>query len=306
MRVVLATDGSEHANEAAKFLAHLPHSKQLEISVLTIVNVPYLSSASSASGWRSETIQRETKAAQETYQQIAEMFEGADATLQHIIGEGYLGETIVEEAAKRDADLVVMGARGRSTISRILLGSTSDYVATHAPCSVLVIRPTGIQADQHPRLRVALAYDDTGPSQAAIEEFSEFEWGPQTEMHVISVVSYVSEFLNEVVIEPDDVKKEMENAVRTAAKQLHKVAPSVHSHLIECDHIGDGIVIFTEEQDCDLVVMGNTSRSKLGQWLLGSVSRYVLRHAPCSVWITRNRMIKGTENQASSQTSEFV
>jgi nucleotide-binding universal stress UspA family protein len=277
----------------------------LDLSVLTVINIPHLNSTRPDSQWRPACVKRETEAANETFQHICEMFAGADASVQHLSREGYLGETIVDEATKSGADLVVLGARGRSTISRILLGSTSDYVATHAPCSVLVVRPTGIQAHQHQQLRVALAYDDTGPSQAAIEEFSEFEWGQHTEMHVVSVVSYVSEFLNEVVIEPDDVKQEAEKGLRVAAKQLRDVAPSVHSHLIECDHIGDGIVQFTEEQDCDLVVMGNTSRSKLGQLLLGSVSRYVLRHAPCSVWITRNRMIKGTASRAN-QSAEVV
>ena len=306
MKVLLATDGSEYADEAARFLAHLPHAERLDVSVLTVINIPYVNSTRPNSEWRPECVRRESEAAQAVFEKVAEMFAGANAGLRHLTHEGYLGETIVEEARKSESDLVVLGARGRSTISRILLGSTSDYVATHAPCSVLVVRPTGIQTHNHERLRVALAYDETGPSQAAIEEFSEFQWGPQTEMHVISVVSYVSEFLNEAVIEPDAIKDQTENAVREAAKQLQDVAPAVHSHLIESDHIGDGIVQFTEEKDCDLVVMGNTSRSKLGQFVLGSVSRYVLRHAPCSVWITRNRMIKGPQQQASDQSAELV
>lgn len=306
MKVLLATDGSEHAEEAAKFLAHLPHAQKLDVSVLTVVNLPYLNETHANTDLRSECVAREQKAARETFERIEQMFEGANASVSHVICEGYLGETIVQQAGKTGANLIVMGARGRSAISRMLLGSTTDYVATHAPCSVLVIRPTGIQTLQHQRLRVAMAYDETGPSQAAIEEFREFEWGPQTEMHVISVVSYVSEFLNETVIDPEEVKEDVENAVRQAAGQLHDVAPSVHAHLIECDHIGDGIVKFTEERDCDLVVMGHTNRSTLGQWLLGSVSKYVLRHAPCSVWITRNRTIKGFPKHADQQTSKVV
>ena len=306
MKVLLATDGSEYADEATRFLAHLPHAERLDVCVLTVINIPYVNSTRPNSEWRPECVRRESEAAQAVFEKVAEMFTGANASLRHVMLEGYLGETIVEEAKKSESELVVLGARGRSTISRILLGSTSDYVATHAPCSVLVVRPTGIQSHKHERLRIALAYDETGPSQAAIEEFSEFQWGPQTEMHVISVVSYVSEFLNEAVIQPETVKDQTENAIREAAKQLHAVAPSVHSHLIESDHIGDGIVRFTEEQDCDLVVMGNTSRSKLGQLVLGSVSRYVLRHAPCSVWITRNRMIKGAPQWASDQSAELV
>ena len=306
MRILLATDGSQNADEAAMFLAHLPHAEKLDVSVLTVINIPYVNSTRPGDQWRPECVRRETEFAEQAYQRVAAMFEGANASLKHVIREGYLGETIVDEATKSGSELVVVGARGRSAVSRILLGSTSDYVATHAPCSVLVIRPSGIQSHQHERLRVALAYDETGPSQAAIEEFSEFQWGPQTEMHVISVVSYVSEFLNEVVVEPGAIKERAENAVREAAKQLHDVAPAVASHLIESDHIGEGIVQFSEEKDCDLVVMGHTSRSALGQLVLGSVSRYVLRHAPCSVWITRNRMIEGIKRRAGDQSAELV
>lgn len=304
MKVLLATDGSAYAEEAAKFLAHLPHAGTLDISVLTVINIPHVDTASADDRWRPDCMRRETAAAETTFEQVAEMFEGADAAIKHVTREGYRGETIVDEAVKSNADLIVMGARGRSSISRMLLGSTSDYVATHAPCSVLVIRPTGIQSETHPRLRVALAYDETGPSQAAIEEFSEFEWGPQTEMHVISVVSYVSEFLNESVIDPADVRQHTETALRRAAAQLHDVAPNVHSHLIECDHIGDGIAQYAQDQDCDLVVMGHTSRSRLGEFLLGSVSKYVLRHAPCSVWITRNRIIEGPKNRRGRETHQ--
>jgi nucleotide-binding universal stress UspA family protein len=306
MKVLLATDGSEYADEAARFLAHLAHADKLDVSILTVINIPYVNSTRPAAEWRPECIARETEVAKQAYERVAQMFDGAFATVKHVSREGYLGETIIDEAKKSQAELIVMGARGRSTISRILLGSTSDYVATHAPCSVLVVRPTGIQTHEHQRLRVALAYDETGPSQAAIEEFSEFQWGPQTEMHVISAVSYVSEFLNEVVVEPNAVKGAAENAVRKAAEQLREAAPLVQSHLIESDHIGDGIVQFIEEKDCDLVVMGSASRSTFSQFVLGSISRYVLRHAPCSVWITRNRMIQGIKHDAGKDSAELV
>jgi nucleotide-binding universal stress UspA family protein len=51
-------------------------------------------------------------------------------------------EYAILEAAGRDrSDLVVVGSRGLSGVARVLLGSVSEYVATHAHCSVLVVRP---------------------------------------------------------------------------------------------------------------------------------------------------------------------
>jgi universal stress protein E len=50
---------------------------------------------------------------------------------------------ILEAAGREQSDLVVVGSRGLSGVARVLLGSVSEYVATHAHCSVLVARPGG-------------------------------------------------------------------------------------------------------------------------------------------------------------------
>jgi len=49
-------------------------------------------------------------------------------------------EIILQEAAEWPADMIVLGSHGSSGLSRFLLGSTSEAVATHATCSVEVIR----------------------------------------------------------------------------------------------------------------------------------------------------------------------
>jgi nucleotide-binding universal stress UspA family protein len=54
--------------------------------------------------------------------------------------EGYPPEAIVEEAAKREVDLVAMGTHGRSGLRHLLLGSTAERVAALAPCPVLTVR----------------------------------------------------------------------------------------------------------------------------------------------------------------------
>ncbi|MGQ4646400.1 universal stress protein [Lyngbya aestuarii] len=50
------------------------------------------------------------------------------------------GVKICEVAQSWGADLIVIGRRGREGITEILLGSVSNYVVHHAPCSVLVIQ----------------------------------------------------------------------------------------------------------------------------------------------------------------------
>jgi nucleotide-binding universal stress UspA family protein len=51
--------------------------------------------------------------------------------------------TLVRVAERDEVDLVVVGYRGLSGVTRRLLGSVSEHVAHHAPCSVFVVRPSG-------------------------------------------------------------------------------------------------------------------------------------------------------------------
>ncbi len=50
------------------------------------------------------------------------------------------GRTICELAKNNLADLIVMGRNQKSVLSEIFLGSTSNYVLHHAPCSVMTIQ----------------------------------------------------------------------------------------------------------------------------------------------------------------------
>jgi nucleotide-binding universal stress UspA family protein len=47
---------------------------------------------------------------------------------------------IVEYARTIQADVIVLGTRGRSGVQRLLLGSVAEHVVRHAPCPVLVVR----------------------------------------------------------------------------------------------------------------------------------------------------------------------
>ena len=53
---------------------------------------------------------------------------------------GQVRPMVVDVARKWRADLIVVGSHGRTGLGRILLGSVSDYVAHHAPCSVQIVR----------------------------------------------------------------------------------------------------------------------------------------------------------------------
>lgn len=64
--------------------------------------------------------------------------EGPPVAVERVLVEGGAAEAL-EEAA-READLVVVGSRGRSGLTAALLGSVSRHVLQHAPCPVVVVK----------------------------------------------------------------------------------------------------------------------------------------------------------------------
>ena len=98
--------------------------------------------------WSREHLQQEIEQAnswlEEYSQQAAER--GIDCKFECPIGNCNLG--IGDRAKVWGADLIVIGRRGHKNISEILLGSVSNYVIHHAPCSVFVVQGVKTQATE--------------------------------------------------------------------------------------------------------------------------------------------------------------
>lgn len=63
----------------------------------------------------------------------------AATDIASVLREGHAGSVLLEEAARRGADLLVLGRHGRSALDERLLGSVALNVLHHAPCDVLLV-----------------------------------------------------------------------------------------------------------------------------------------------------------------------
>ncbi|HBJ33666.1 MAG TPA: hypothetical protein DDZ51_02665 [Planctomycetaceae bacterium] len=286
MKALIATDGSHNAGEAAKMFATLPHAGPLEVHILTVIYMPPDDSGGMAYAWLPEFIQTEEARAKEGFEKIASLFVGDDVVTNHLICHGHVGHTITEEARRAGVDLIVIGAQGHSAIARMLLGSTSDFVATQACCSVLAVRSDKVPDTTSP-MRVVIAYDGSEPSRLAVDEFVKSSWGPKCDVHLVHVLPQGSMFARATSQDIDAARKDGKAMIEEVAQRLKPAVSNVATHILEGDSIGQVITEFAQENGVDLVMLGDTGRSAISQLFLGSVTRYVLRHADCSVWIAR-------------------
>lgn len=63
------------------------------------------------------------------------------AVKTHVIERINIREAILEHVRAAQADLVVLGTRGRTGLRELLIGTTAEKIVAHAPCSILVVKP---------------------------------------------------------------------------------------------------------------------------------------------------------------------
>lgn len=147
MKVVVATDGSEFSTAAVKKCCELFGGlPDLEIKIVSVFEEDYALAAEpfaiSADLYReiSEAAERQAEhACTAASDLIRDRCPNAAPQLTHEVVKGNAEQEVVEIARSWGADLIVVGSHGRGFWGR-MLGSVSDAVIHHAPCSVLVVR----------------------------------------------------------------------------------------------------------------------------------------------------------------------
>lgn len=147
MKVLIATDGSEAAIEAARRALPLLAPPDT-VLVVCVVEPPSIAAEGFESGFAGgvaapEEIDAAWGAAnQEALEALARTVAVLDtgATVEQLVENGDIGPTLCAVADERACDVVVASSRGHGAIRRALLGSVSTHLVNHAPCPVMVVR----------------------------------------------------------------------------------------------------------------------------------------------------------------------
>ena len=136
--ILLAVDGSEHGQHAAAVAGELARAVKARDLLIVVAYEPipgYLGEP-----WLSQVISARTLEAEQILQKAEEIIGSVPAKINKEVIEGSIAEAILDVAATRKCDLVVMGSRGLGRLEGALLGSNSQKVVGHAPCPVLIVR----------------------------------------------------------------------------------------------------------------------------------------------------------------------
>jgi len=137
VKIVVGVDDSPAGELAARRAVEYAGRLDAELDVVYVSHVP--ATVLAAMGGV-PTIGDDFAAAQRAsvWRRIDPIIDGTGA--RRVDLEGYPPDTLIDFAVAENAELIVVGSRGRGDLASLLLGSTSHRVVNHAPCDVLVVR----------------------------------------------------------------------------------------------------------------------------------------------------------------------
>lgn len=283
-RIVVGVDGSQASTAAVRWAAAEAWLREADLEVL----MAYQSTAPRLRFGTSAAFQRaaDERAAGIVDDAVSE----AKSITPHtpIRGNaviGYPAQVLLKAA--RGADLVVVGSRGRGGFGGLLLGSVSAQVATHASCSVVVVRGRANTAIGP----VVVGVDDSPSAQAALGlAFAEAALRRQATLEAVTAypppVPMWTGGPPPPPYDPDHVddllRRELDRQLLDWRDKYPDV--TVEAHVVSG---GAASVLVERSHRAQLVVVGARSRGGFDGLLLGSVGLHLLHHADCPVLIAR-------------------
>ncbi len=145
MQVLIAIDNSEYSKEAIDSILNRPWSTNAKFLVITVIEPVYPEYVSFHANYghlSQEVFQEISKSANALVAETVNRFKQSlpNNEIKGQVLEGFAKEEILQSAKECNADLIILGSHGRKGINKFLLGSVSEAVASHSPCSVEIVK----------------------------------------------------------------------------------------------------------------------------------------------------------------------
>jgi nucleotide-binding universal stress UspA family protein len=137
--ILVATDGSDFAAVAEDHALALARQTGARLEGVCVVDRRM---ASQLGALGPEVLEELKGDSQRALDRVAQRARQAGVDVGTHLAEGRVGPTLLSEAARLGADMIVLGSHGQGTLLDVLMGSVSLYVLHHSPIPVCIVRPS--------------------------------------------------------------------------------------------------------------------------------------------------------------------
>lgn len=296
-KVLFATDFSEYARKALDCIAGFPNTKEiLLLHILEEARSPR------GGGEIHETLTPEERnSLREEKHHLEKLVKNLKVTIEVRASSDIAGE-ILETAEERGVSLIVVGARGKSVVEGILLGSVSMAIIRRSNTNVLVMRhklTEGLSGKTYELLcpmilsRILCPIDFSPPSDRAID--------------LLRSTEGIGEVILLNVVSRGETPSDIEKGIEEAERQLEAIGKTLTGRgikvrtMVRTGDPGSEIIQVAEKEGVSVIWISSLGKGWFRELLLGSTAHTVAMNARQPVIIIRTSKPEGT-NQAISES----
>lgn len=223
----------------------------------------------------------------EFLEQLADLFSMHEVTRKVVVGSDPGG--LILEEAKKDYDLIILGATEGRTSSEVLFTPLVDYLMRLSPCPTLLVRGQRVQPDWQPK-RILVPSNGSRASRHAAEMAFALAQEDQTDITILQVVE---ENGSDYRLDASGtlVARQKESA-RNSVEKLRELGTlqgiDADAEVIVGAAPDTVILEAARERDIDLIILGTSIRAGSDRLYLGPRVERILSNAPCPVIVVNS------------------
>lgn len=211
-----------------------------------------------------------------------------------IIEEGHARKKLPEIAERINADWIFVGRSGSGALARMTLGSTSYTLANAPPCNLAVAHANAPAWQNSPKIAVGIDFSEA--STAALNLAIEIARKAKAQLHLVHVIFPAGPvnmpngsiaYAGGNYIDVEALRTRSSHDIKALMKAQQANLDDVEWHIdVLTGYPKQEMVNFAADNDIDAIVLGTVGRSALSNFLLGSVAAGIVKHSPCTVYLS--------------------
>ena len=280
-RLVVPLDGTREANIAVPHALRMARVSGGAVTLLRVVSHA-----------------RDTAEAQTFLDDVQRQYAAPDLTIDTAVREGGdAAAAILAEVKQRDANLVVMRTRGRSGLTRAVLGSVAEKVVRQSPTPVLLLPPADQSEASDSITSMLVPVDGSPGGSLALGIAGELARQSHASLQLLQVIQPVPPYQSSAMLMYGPMELDSawnEDAVSAAEAHVHALANRLtgrgqvaRGEALMANEVPEAIIANAVEHGCDLIVMSSHAHTGAARAFIGSVTDAVVRSAKCPVLVIR-------------------
>ncbi len=270
-KILIPTDFSAEADNAVKIASYIAKKSGAEIHLLHVMDVSMGGSFNTTGEVATQGIDMDQlfvlklmEVNKKRMHALADQFgaDGIQATYE--IQVGHVFNTIIAQVEEKGIDLIVMGTKGSTGFTELLVGSNTEKIVRFASCPVLSVR--NVLADFKVE-DIVFASTFENDQLVAVSKLKRFQQLFGAKIHMV-YINVPNNFVNSRVI-----KQRMTEFAQKY--QLTDYDFTIYNDSSE----EEGIIHFADETGADLITVATHGRSGLAHLLSGSIAEDIVNHA---------------------------